>query len=149
MEDTGPMLTLGNAAKYRLDAAIGQGKAGPQITVTREELNTGDQPEHSITVSNTDIDIDQEEVVFYKQHGKWTILFGRAKAHAQLEKHQKVTGRILSSPALKKAKLVEEAEVPDVPATPPQYNEGFANRPRFQDRKPNDRPYEKRSYGPR
>lgn len=99
--------------------------SAPKIEVNLTDINDGTNPEH---VPNLSEQFICDIVVFYKQHGKMTIVLGDAEKHT---KDGKVKGALLSSPMIKKARI-DQPEFFHQPAVTQSYPDDFRNRPRFQ-----------------
>jgi hypothetical protein len=143
------VLVLGDA-EYDLDAVIKIGASGPLIKITAEEINetnNGQYPEHVVAFKPEAVSEEmnnRSSMLFYKQHGKFTILVGR-ETYDRLKTEKNfpgtVSGRLLSSPALKKAKLIEYVEGEIIEERPAQehrtsrYDSRFGNGkpPRYND----------------
>lgn len=122
-------------AEYDLVALTKFGKIGPEATMEKDNLNLDDM--HKVIIENDSTNVEESVILFFKQHGRFTILTGRAEAEKQLTKHNKVKGRIVSSPVLKKAQL-NDAEVVaasekivHTPVFKKSYSGDFANMPRI------------------
>ena len=78
-----------NGHRHKLTSVIGLGKSGPPIAVDINDINdfknfaeaTEINEEHIVTFEGQ-ADDDHQEVFFYKQHGKYTVLLGRKKVIA-------------------------------------------------------------------
>ena len=121
-------------SKYFLDSVLKIGKSGLTISVNENEINSTANPEHIVTLSREFSALDSEEVIFYKQHGKFTIISGRnriaeAKASPKFKGEHK--GRLITTVALKRARIDE----PVIEETPVKnYPSEFSNKPRFSSR---------------
>lgn len=122
---------LFNAHAHYLDALLAQTRTAPSIGVEREKVDLDISNLFYIGIQPASATPSNSEVVFVKYDGRFVVLLGQDKVRAALEQSQAtIRGRLLSSPALKKARVPEEViEVP-VPKT---YTEEFANRPRWSD----------------
>lgn len=72
----------------------------PFISVDPKEINDDDEPSH---VPSFQKPFTSDKVVFYKQHGKFTVVAGDRNRHTG--KDGKVSGYLLSGPVFKRAKL--------------------------------------------
>ncbi|WP_233875008.1 hypothetical protein [Paraburkholderia adhaesiva] len=110
--------------EYRLDALKGQLPRAPLIEVSTADLNPpgiGEGP-YQVRFSSTAMNGPGEEVTFFKQEGKFTVLLGHLSVHKQLAAGAThVSGRLISSPALKRARIdspvaAEATHIPHEPA---------------------------------
>ena len=77
-----------NGHRHQLTGVLGVGKNGPPIAVDINDINdfknfaeaTEINEEHIVTLEGAED--DGQEVFFYKQHGKYTVLLGRKKVIA-------------------------------------------------------------------
>jgi hypothetical protein len=134
--------------EFRLAQLLGLSRTAPPIVVKIEDLNllgiikdanaVEEQPYVARHVPVLD-EYQNGDLVFYKQEGKMTVLFGHEKARLAYNRGEKLLkGRFISSPLLKKTRIekpiaaeqiVEKIEA----AAPAQFN-----APRFtQDRRVN------------
>lgn len=139
MTENDKTLLILNGVKYVLDIVHLQAKGGPTIAVKEDELNDGSNPEHVRSIVPSTAVVEENDIVFYKQHGKYTILCGQDRATAKraaADYSGVLKGRLLSSVALKNAKLMPpQSEVVEAPAAP-TYAPSFANKPRWQESSP-------------
>jgi hypothetical protein len=82
----------------------------PLIAVKVEELNKFTGPdvnkEHIVTTKPDYPQLGTSEIVFYKQHGAYTVIAGQDRVTEQLAAGQPVIkGRLVSSPCLKKYRV--------------------------------------------
>lgn len=113
-----------NGHDYRIPTLASN--LGPMIEVKPEELNSFDAavfPEGVVSYQEDKIGIDPLFVVFYKQHGRYTVLMGRG--HPQFKPElgaESFRGRLISSPSLKKARIevltpAEQKQIEDLAAS--------------------------------
>lgn len=123
-------------AQYHTDAVVAASKTGPVITVKRSELNVSSgpnvNPDHVIKYIGHTPSVAASGVVFFKQHGKYTVLFGISKIPADGDT---ITGKLLSTPMLKKAKVELPAAPTRIsnPVLPANLGSSF-NRPQREQR---------------
>lgn len=104
------LLLLGEVA-YDLDHVLKHSKTGPNIIVEEHEINNpADNPAHNveIRVSNHVQFKDDGSIVFYKQHGGYTVLLGKHTAdniRNNPNYDRKLHGYLMSTVALKKSKI--------------------------------------------
>ena len=96
------------AQEYRLEALKAQLSRAPLIEVSTEDINppgVGEGP-FQVQFSSSAMDGPGEEVTFFRQEGKFTVLLGQLYVQEQLaDGATHVSGRIISSPALKRARI--------------------------------------------
>lgn len=86
------------------DIALLRMQAGPKIEVGKSEL-------HSTVFAQVRVaelplaDLYSYDPIFAKYEGKYVIVLGHKAAEDQLTKNGKMTGKLLSNPTLKRAKL--------------------------------------------
>lgn len=111
----------------------------PTITVNIDDINTGDNKEpnaadHKVTFHNVSLveQFDIRDILFYKQDGKYTILLGQSVVDkARADKLETVTGKLISTPALKTFRTVNTAPFnPGGFQEAKNYDSTFANTPR-------------------
>lgn len=119
-----PNLTL---AGHEYDVELLKRVSGtaPKIEVNLSDINDGSNPEHKPKLSDP---FEIDDVIFYKQHGKMTVLLGDVEKNT---KDGKVKGKLLSGPVIKKARLDSPAFFQQPTVATPRYSEEFNNRPRF------------------
>jgi hypothetical protein len=112
------------AQEYRLDALKAQLPCAPLIEVSAADLNppgVGEGP-FQVQFSSSATKGPGEEVTFFKQEGKFTVLLGHLYVQRLLaDGASHIRGRIISGPALKRARIDapfvdESAQVPRQPA---------------------------------
>lgn len=120
-----PHVLVLNGARYRLEEVLQQAKLAPVVTIKYEELNPigdGQLPECVVTYEPPLPQMGDNGVLFYKQHGKYTVLSGANRIEqARAEKHYKGEhiGRLLSSMVMKKTRVEVPEPVREVrPANP-------------------------------
>lgn len=148
-----PHVLVLSGSRHRLVEVLQQAKMAPTIKVKVADLNDGTNPDHVPSVTPPAPTAFATGVVFYKQHGKYTALLGQAHIEqlmAQKGFTGEITGKLLSSPSLKKTRIEEipvqhraDYHRPDgsynqapYPRPRPPYrdqNNQYANRPRFRD----------------
>ncbi len=123
-----PVMFL-NGQKYNFAAVLKVGKTGPEISPKFDEINPfeGDKvnPEHVVSFDVKPDKIEFNGVLYFKQHGKLTVLVGHESVAAG-----KLHGRLLSTPAFKTARIVEQQKQ-EVTPPPTTYPDTFANTPRI------------------
>ena len=123
------VLLLLAGSSYDLSRLLHQAKSCPQIEIAENELNDPNDaqyPDHKVAFSHDDI-TSSSLVVFYKQHGKYTILIGNElieKQKANPKYKGKLSGYLISKPALKKARLEKEGEEEEAPPAAPGFSLG-------------------------
>lgn len=125
-----PIMTLGGY-NYDLDLVLKIGKTGIMASIKETELNDGTEPMHQVTLSEEFKGLDDEAVIFFKQSGKFTVISGKNKIETikSGSKYKgEIPGHIITSVALKKARLIEETE-DDVVVDTPAYNTRPTHRP--------------------
>lgn len=127
------------AQEYRLDALKAQLPFAPRIEVSTADLNplgVGERP-FQVQFSSSAMNDPGVEVTFFKQEGKFTVLLGQLSVQKQIaDGARHVCGRIISGPALKRARINspfidEPAPVPrePVPAEAPVSNRARNTQP--------------------
>lgn len=148
MSENSVLLNL-HGASYRFDILKQVSAAGPKIEVKEDEINDAGidaNPNHIVTAMPGNVATPSNEIIFVKQDGKYTVMAGHGQMELQ-KAHPKFkgvyVGRLVSSVALKKAKVVEDTpEEVEQPKAAPAYDERFANRPRVTTgRKPYKTPF--------
>ena len=96
--------------EYDANIVLALAKSGPKIAIDVSDINAFDSSwvdkEHKVSLRGN---VPDEVVVLFKQHGKYTVLMGMAKVREALEQPKKVVGRLISTPALKRAKVERES----------------------------------------
>ena len=128
---TAETLVVLGGVKYLLSQLLQQANLGPKIVVKTADLNPmvpGSQfPELAVTIEGNAPMRDPHPVVFYKQLGKMTVVLGRDQVQKLLgDGKAEISGKLLSGPAIKKAKLPDPAIE--------RHNQEMANQDRFNDR---------------
>lgn len=130
MDDTAQPLLLLNHMPHRLTMVLAQLRLAPQIEVDLQDINAlphcGGPAQSLVEYRPMTAESAEQEIVFFKQNGGYTILLGRkkfeaegsgkvteAEARQRRETPRKIRGRLLSTPALKKCRL--ELEEPTQP----------------------------------
>ena len=122
--------------KYDLTKLLAVVGDAPHVEIKYGDINMEPGPDTSVVLSNLDTTDAPKVVTFFKWEGKFVILTGHAQAIAQLPEPKKITndclikGRLLSTPALKKARIVEYVGPPPTPNPIPAQPD-FGNRPRW------------------
>lgn len=100
-----------NGSKYDLTKVLAVAASAPRVTLRGLPINGRSgpaRPEHKVTFHNGEPPA-AKEVIIFKQHDGYTILFGE-----DLYANPADTARLLSTPALKKARFEkEEAATPE------------------------------------
>jgi outer membrane protein assembly factor BamB len=100
--------------EHYLDKVIKQGGAGPTVSININEINSEQdndisaEIDHSIVIKSDKVFIDNGNILFYKQHGKYTIVLGKetaAKAIANPKFNNVLTGHLISTVVLKKCRV--------------------------------------------
>lgn len=92
--------------EYDFGELIKVAASGPEIAVELKDINDPSQADYKVDVKG-DVTGIKERLVYFKQHGKFTILAGR-----HLYEQGQVKGRLISTPMLKRVRLVEEEVAP-------------------------------------
>ncbi|MBB5409304.1 hypothetical protein HDG34_003245 [Paraburkholderia sp. HC6.4b] len=96
------------AQEYRLEALKAQLPRAPLVEISTADLNppgVGEGP-FQVQFFSGAMDGAGEEVTFFRQEGKFTVLLGQSYVQAPLKDGTRhVRGRIISSPALKRARI--------------------------------------------
>jgi hypothetical protein len=93
---------------YALDKVLMIGASGPSIDVSEYDINDDMVNPYKVKVVSKTPFVDDGQVIFYKQHGKFTILAGKLTAEKAMKNGKyngRLNGRLISSIALKKTKL--------------------------------------------
>lgn len=126
LKEDGKQVVHFNGHSHKLIQLLGKASTAPLIEVSKGEivLDDGALP---VKYGNHSPDLD-EHIVLYKHDGKFYVLYGRDVVRKGFDNSQlSFKGRLISSPALKQCRIVEDTVQPAAPASPP----GFENRPRF------------------
>jgi hypothetical protein len=129
-----------NKNRYQLDRLILLGKAGSTIAVGVADINPFSEtkeinPDHVVTIENSNEPIDFTGPLYFKQHGKYTVIIGQNYVTEAIKSGKAmIKGRLISTPALKSVRINPEQPVP-VAVIAPTYPPAFSNRPRFEDRR--------------
>ncbi len=148
-KESNVMLLVGGFA-HHVKQLLQYGAAGPLIEIPINEINDPldeqFKAEHTVEFKPHTTEFDAAPVLFFKQHGKYTVLTGKdVVAQHILEKKTAITGRLLSTPAMKKARPVVVAVPTPTPVPAASHPAEFANRPRFDDERTGR--YSKMNYG--
>lgn len=131
--------------EYRLDQILSLAKSGPPIEVKLEELNllgvkkiaNAREEAPYVAVHQPALQEYREgQVVFFKQEGKYTVLFGHDKLALAIDAGQTVfKGKLLSGPVLKRARIEKPISAAELAEQLRAGAETF-NTPRFTERRP-------------
>lgn len=122
-------LLILNGQRYKLSQLLVIANTAPTIGINATDINDGSNSEHRVSFEPaTPIANDHQPMlpIVFKQHGKFTVLLGETLIKDGMNKV-----RLLSTPALKKARLPDPNTL-TIPPAPiqPSYSAEFANRPR-------------------
>jgi hypothetical protein len=156
----------GQKYNFKQVLSIARLSSTPQVTITVSELFPIDTLSLSLLNATTytvdsikdviplftsteikeTIDVENMDIIFFKFDNKYIILSGREKAKEMLLKTNTITGKLLTSVALKQCKEVDPSQLqePVVNSTPARYGDDFKNRPRFQERNTDRRSSDRR-----
>jgi hypothetical protein len=104
MTDKDALLTM-NGASYKLALILQNARTCPAITVKADELNDSAQPDFRVETQPAGAADDAQHIVVVKQAGKYTVVTGRNKVTLALAENKLIDARIMSTVALKKAKI--------------------------------------------
>jgi hypothetical protein len=132
--------------EFHLAKLLGLSRTAPAIEVKLEDLNllgiikVANEAEELPYVARHVPVLDEYQtcdLVFYKQEGKMTVLFGHEKARQAYNRGDKILkGRFISSPVLKRTRIEKPIDVAAVVKEKVQETTSF-NAPRItQDRRP-------------
>lgn len=102
------LLMIGEV-KYDLDKVLIIGATGPIIIIKESELNDISTLENKPKIISSETFDDSGPVIFYKQQGKYTVLLGSKSINIR---GGKLKGHLISSVALKRAKILDEVSEP-------------------------------------
>lgn len=117
------VIMLFNSHRYSLERVLAGANNGPLIEVPFEQLNL-EMPikyfEDDAMTAAADSLIDHGGVIFYKYEGRFVLLAGSATV--KTNGPATLAGRLISGPALKRARIEDEApaEVPQLGNVIPQ-----------------------------
>lgn len=146
-QDTSPwkntILTV-NGAEHNLLLMLKTASTGPLIDVKVNELALdSDIPDNRVLYTPHNADIHDEGLVVYKHNGKFLVLSGRNIAiRARTNKEPSVSARLISTPALKRARIIKEVEKVHIPTPAP--TSGYNRNSSWESRQPQNKPYNKR-----
>lgn len=130
--------------EYNLERLLDLAGTGPVITVDAKDLD--------MTVTTADLRLsaevegyDNAEIIFFKYHGKFIPLRGKGRIAAAAGQTT-FKGRLISTPALKKARIEQYVPPPAPEPEYPRYNSSYGERRYNNERSDYDRPYDR---GPR
>jgi hypothetical protein len=119
---------LHNNAAHNLSTVLAQASSGNEVTIDLDQIGPvkgDDLPQNLFLIQPKTGDVDALPLVLYKYQGRFHALVGREHVErARTNKQKQVTGRLLTSVALKKARIIK-----DDPAAPPPLNPVLAIRP--------------------
>lgn len=99
-----------NGHEYHLAQLLKTAATGPKIEVKFDEIDLGPKDQLSPELKPLDMAIHEESVVFVKHDNKYICLAGRNRIHRAKDKGDTVVkGNLLSTPALKKSRIVKDA----------------------------------------
>jgi hypothetical protein len=93
---------------YALAKVLMIGASGPVVDIKKDDINDRRADAYRVTVVSKEPFTDNGPVIFYKQHGKFTILAGERTAEKAMNNPKfngLLNGRLISSIALKKTRL--------------------------------------------
>lgn len=132
--------------EYRLDQLLSLAKSGPPIEVTLEQLNMlgvkkpALEAEELPYVARHEPSLQEYRehlVVFFKQEGKFTVLFGHDKLSVAIDAGNKVfRGKLISGPQIKKARIEKPINVAEAIKEKVQETSSFNASRVSQDRRP-------------
>lgn len=134
MSEQSKALLIFNGVKHHVHLVQSVGGSGPNVGIAAVDIDMKTQatfePHDDATITG------DGPILFYKWEGKYVVLLGRSRVeNALADKQATIKGRLISTPGLKKARIVTAAPASDpAPASnTPVYENSFANRPRFTD----------------
>lgn len=142
MDDTRKTLLILNGVPHHLDQILRALAAAPTVEVDPATINPAEgpntNPEHVVSLSPATLDYDDKQVVFFRQHGGFTVLLGKGKVKHYREGGAKIIkGKLLSTPVMKKTRVPEPEPAPRfAPRAEPYYQDDrvdVRNGPRFRD----------------
>jgi hypothetical protein len=147
--------------EYLVKTLIGLMRQAPVIEVKPEDLNpidpTGaDSQNFGVCYAPAAPELQYGEIAFFKQEGKYTVLLGKGSVQKAFEQGAAtVKGRLISSPGLKKIRIItsspSEVVVPSTQQirSSEYFKRDNSNRPYRSERPPREgaRPYSNR-YNP-
>jgi hypothetical protein len=162
MEDHHKTLLLLNSVPHFLDAVLRSIHGAPTIEIDLATVNVSEgskaNPEHVVEFRDAVLAkapdysaLHKGQVVVFKQHGGFTVLLGKDKiAEYRAQGSTKIKGKLLSTPALKKCRVVDVSPEPQI-RPEPYYRDpsGVTNRPRLYGREPRPDSPPPREYQPR
>jgi hypothetical protein len=110
--------------EHNLQSVLTTAASGPMITVKLNEITPldSDIPDNKVLIDPNNDAIHEANLVFFKHQGSYLVLAGRNLIlRAKDKKQTEISGRLLSSPALKKTRINQPVAEPvtEVRATPP------------------------------
>lgn len=148
--------------KYNFKQVLGLAALSttPEITIAETDLFDQLYDHHAttntfveFTVSNGEIVIelddtffiDDGDVILFKLENKFVVISGKNEVSNMSFNHLPITGKLLSSPALKKCKEVDPNIIQEqVVVAPKNYGDDFRNRPRFTEQRTDRRNTDRR-----
>lgn len=124
MENELGVLSVGGF-DYYLSTVLAMIKGCPTIDVFDKDINYS-----GVTISPKSIDVKDEQLLVFKQNGKYTVLAGLnqiVKTKSSPKFNGTYSVKLISTPTLKKARIVTDAE--ELVET--KYPSTFANTPRI------------------
>jgi len=163
MEDHHKTLLLLNSVPHHLDAVLRSIHGAPTIEIDLATVNVSEgpkaNPEHVVVLRDAVLAkspdysaLHKGQVVVFKQHGGFTVLLGKDRvAEYRAQGSTKIKGKLLSTPVLKKCRVVDVyLEEPQI-RPEPFYRDpaGVTNRPRLYGREPRPDAAPPREYQPK
>jgi hypothetical protein len=140
MDDKLKTLLILNGVPHFLDAVLRSVGASPTVEVDPSTINLSEgpnvNPEHVVVLRPAVTDYDDKQIVFFKQHGGFTVLLGKDKvAHYKAAGAKIIKGKLLSTPVLKKSRVPEVPQQEFRQQPEPFYRDSqeVTNRPRLRD----------------
>jgi hypothetical protein len=133
-----------NGHEYQLLTLLKTAAAGPKVEVALADIDLEPKGDLSPELHPGNVEIHEENVVLFKHNNKYIVLAGRGRVQrAHTNKLTVVKGNLLSTPALKKSRIVKDVAPaplnPVLQAAPNTYDRNrYANQ--SYDRKPNGGP---------
>lgn len=127
-----------NGHDHVLATVIAVAQGGPIIAVKLSDLAIdSDVPDNRVLIEPHSAELANLELIVYKHNGKFLILTGHAIiAQAKTDKLSEIKARLLSTPALKRARVIPDQPVQSEPSRPAvQPSVGYTSRPSYGNRR--------------
>ena len=108
-----PVIMTLHGKSYDADMVKKIGGSGIPVSIKTDDINLDDHPDHIVSFDIPNFTFDSLSVVFYKQHGKYTPIMGRKQvleAVAAMKQNSEVRGKLVTSVALKRARIDNEGD---------------------------------------